>query len=325
MTTTVPFLDAQGVRTWFPVRGTLRPRGLVKAVDDVSLTIARGEVLGLVGESGSGKSTLGRSLMRLVQPTAGRVLVEDTDVLRLPRHRMRRWRRRMQIVFQDPDASLNPRMTVHDVIAEPLDVHRLCGRAERTDRVLALMERVGLRPEQARRYPHAFSGGQRQRIGIARALAVAPDFIFADEPVSALDVSVQAQVINLMVDLQRDLNLTMLFVSHDLSVVEYISDRVAVMYLGRLVEVAPAAELYRSPRHPYTQALLSAAPLPIPREHQTSASRRVRLVGEMPSPMAPPSGCVFRTRCPVARPDCADAIPAMRTIGADHYVACHLA
>ncbi|WP_026869772.1 ABC transporter ATP-binding protein [Inquilinus limosus] len=313
-------LEVEGLRTWFPVGGGLfgKKGQHVRAVEDVSFSLKRGEVVGLVGESGSGKTTVGRSVLRLTEPTAGSVRFAGTDILTLSRAAFQAYRREMQIVFQDPYASLNPRMTVGDIVGEALAIHGLARGRQRPDRIAELLRRVGLRPDAITRYPHEFSGGQRQRIGIARALAVEPSFIVADEPVSALDVSIQAQVVNLIQDLQRDLGLTMLFIAHDLSVVEYLCDRVIVMYLGRIMESAPARSLYTAPRHPYTRALLSAAPVPDP----TVRRERILLQGDIPSPISPPSGCVFRTRCPHALPDCATAVPPLREVAPDHAKAC---
>jgi oligopeptide/dipeptide ABC transporter ATP-binding protein len=307
-------------RTHFPIRGGLFSRivGHVKAVDGVSFAIAPGEVLGLVGESGSGKTTLGRSILRLVEPTAGRVVFDGEEVTAASPERLRTLRRQMQIVFQDPYASLNPRLTVGDIIGQALDIHQLASGPARRARVVDLLERVGLAARHIDRYPHEFSGGQRQRIGIARALAVAPRFIVADEPVSALDVSIRAQVVNLLEDLKSDLGLTIFFIAHDLGIVEHISDRVMVMYLGRVMEIAPSDELYARPRHPYTEALLSAVPIPDP----TLRRERILLRGDIPSPIAPPSGCVFRTRCPIAGPECAEAPPPLEEVAPGHLKAC---
>jgi peptide/nickel transport system ATP-binding protein len=271
-----------------------------------------------VGESGSGKTTVGRSILRLVEPTSGSVRFDGIDITQLSAAAMRSRRKDMQIIFQDPYASLNPRMTTGAIIGQALDIHRLALGNERDARVVELLQRVGLSADHRRRYPHEFSGGQRQRIGIARALAVGPRFIVADEPVSALDVSIQAQVINLLKDLQAELGLTVLFIAHDLAVVEYISDRVIVMYLGRIMEMAPADSLYRNPRHPYTQALLAAIPVPDP----TVRRRPLRLHGELPSPMNPPSGCVFRTRCPAATAECAQRVPPLEQVSPQHFRAC---
>jgi peptide/nickel transport system ATP-binding protein len=310
-------LEVRGLHKWFPVRGGLlnRVRAQVQAVQDVSFEIQQGEILGLVGESGSGKSTLGRSILRLTEPTSGEVLFEGRDVLAMRGGELRGLRRQMQIVFQDPFASLDPRMTVEAIIGEALAIHRLKSRA---DRVGELLELVGLSPDQRKRYPHQFSGGQRQRIGIARALAVNPSFIVADEPVSALDVSVQAQILNLLQDLQKQFGLTMLFISHDLLVVEHLCDRVMVMQLGRIMEIASNQKLYEAPAHPYTRALLSAAPVADPGRKRD----RILLKGEIPSPMNPPSGCVFRTRCPYAIAECAEAVPPMREVAPGQFAAC---
>jgi peptide/nickel transport system ATP-binding protein len=304
----------------FPIRGGFFTRtvGHVRAVDDVSFTIGRGEVVGLVGESGSGKTTVGRALLRLIEPTSGRVLFDGVDVTALAKEELRTFRRRMQIIYQDPFASLDPRMRVGDIIGEALQIHDLAPGRARRERIAELLDLVGLAADGARRYPHEFSGGQRQRIGIARALAVDPAFVVADEPVSALDVSIQAQVLGLLQDLQERLGLTMLFISHDLGVVEYVSDRVVVMYLGRVMEIAPRRELYLEPRHPYTEALLSAAPVPDP----TAKRARVILEGDIPSPIDPPSGCVFRTRCPYAIAECARTVPELRPVATGHYKAC---
>ena len=312
-------LEVKDLRKHFQVgRGTT-----LKAVDGISLQINKGETFGLVGESGCGKSTVGRTLVRLYEPSGGQVVYGGKDVHRTRGDEAKSLNRRMQMVFQDPQASLNPRMVVGDIVAEGLDIHNLAGsEKERLDRVHELLETVGLNREHANRYPHEFSGGQRQRIGIARALAVDPDFIVADEPVSALDVSIQAQVINLLRRLQKERDLTYLFISHDLSVVKYISDRVGVMYLGVMVETAPSDELYANPVHPYTQALLSAVPVPDP-DAETERERIV-LEGDVPSPVNPPSGCRFRTRCPYATQACAHDEPVWREVGPEHWVAaCH--
>ena len=292
--------------------------GAVRAVDGVSFDVRRGTIVGLVGESGSGKTTVGRCVLRLIEPSEGSLLFDGIDLRSLSSGAMRAYRRRMQIVFQDPYSSLNPRLRVEEIVGEALDTHRIVRGAARKERIGELLARVGLSPEHAGRYPHEFSGGQRQRIGIARALAVEPDFIVADEPVSALDVSVQAQVLNLIQDLQVSYGLTMLFIAHDLSVVEYLCDDIVVMYLGRIVESGPSRVVYAAPRHPYTQALLSASPVPDP------AGKRDRIVlkGDIPSPLDPPSGCVFRTRCPHAVEDCAGTVPPLVPVGAGHAVAC---
>ena len=312
----------------FPIRGGLLSREVasVKAVSDVSFDIKRGETLGLVGESGCGKSTLGRTILRLIEPTSGQIIYKGRDITGIPASEMRKLRRSMQIIFQDPYASLNPRMTVEDILGEPLDIHGLAAnKDERKKRILHLMDLCGLRREAIARYPHEFSGGQRQRICIARALAVEPEFIVCDEPVSALDVSIQAQIVNLMQDLQKELGLTYLFIAHDLKVVEHISTRVAVMYLGKVVETANAEELYAHPKHPYTRALLSAIPIPDP----TYQKERIILRGDVPSPINPPEGCYFHPRCPMAKEACKAGRPELRDLrqpaGDAHDVSCHFA
>lgn len=316
-------LEIRDLRTYYKPRGGWTGRGglVIKAVDGVSLSIKRGETFGLVGESGCGKSTLGRSILRLERPQSGQILFEGEDLLTLPARQMRQVRRDIQAIFQDPFGSLDPRMTVRQQIAEGLIVQGLLGRDERNARIVELIDRVGLMREHLDRYPHEFSGGQRQRIGIARALALRPKFVLADEPVSALDVSVQSQVLNLLTELQREFGLTYLFIAHDLSVVEYISDRVGVMYLGRLVEFASAERLYDDPRMPYTRALLSATP----GSERTTGRRRIVLTGDVPSPLDPPSGCPFRTRCWLAQDLCSVETPALREVEPDHFAACHFA
>jgi oligopeptide/dipeptide ABC transporter ATP-binding protein len=319
-----PILELRGLKTWFPIRtgAWQRTVGHVRAVDGVELSINQGETLGLVGESGCGKSTLGRSIMRLIEPTAGEVVFKGEDLLRLSGGSLRRIRRELAIIFQDPFASLDPRQTVGEIVAEPLDIHRLYStRAERQERVEELFGVVGLSPKLANRYPHEFSGGQRQRVGIARALAVDPSFIVCDEPVSALDVSIQAQIVNLLERLQDQFNLTYLFIAHDLSVVRHISDRIAVMYLGKVIEVAGSSELHRRPKHPYTASLLSAIPIPDPKVER--GRQRIILRGEVPSSVSPPSGCRFRTRCFKAQQRCAEEEPPLDTVHLeDHEAAC---
>jgi oligopeptide/dipeptide ABC transporter ATP-binding protein len=298
--------------------GLLRAPSATTVVHDVSLTVARGEVLGLVGESGSGKTTIGRAILRLLRPSGGRIRMDGIDITTMDRAALRPMRRRMQMIFQDPYSSLDPRLTVEQVIGEAYAIHRIGTAKDRPSRTAALLDQVGLPAAAMRRYPHEFSGGQRQRIGIARALAVGPEFIVADEPVSALDVSVQAQVVNLLRDLQRGLGLGMLFIAHDLAVVQHVSDRVMVLYLGRVMEVAPSRTLYANPRHPYTAALLDAAPVPVPGHHAAHQP----LAGEIPRPEAPPSGCVFRTRCPHALAECARVVPELVEVAPGHWKAC---
>ena len=319
-------LEVKNLKMYFPVGSgflSRKPVGYVKAVDDVNFTVKRGETLGLVGESGCGKTTTGRCILQLYKPTAGQVIFDGQDLTSMNTKTMRGMRREMQVIFQDPYSSLNPRMTAGNIIGEPLIVHGLvANKTEYRDKVADLLTNVGLNPYMADRFPHEFSGGQRQRIGVARALSVSPKFIVADEPVSALDVSIQAQIINLLEDLQEQFNLTYLFIAHDLSVVRHISDRVGVMYLGHLVEMAERNEIYRNPIHPYTKALLSAVPIPDP---VLDAQReRVLLTGEVPSPLNPPSGCVFHPRCPVANDTCSQILPDLREVETNHYSACML-
>ena len=318
-------VSVTGLKKHFPImKGVFRRQiGAVRAVDDISFDIYRGETLGLVGESGSGKSTAGRTVLRLEKPTAGSILFEGRDLADLSSSELRKLRPRMQMVFQNPHSSLNPRMTVASIIGEPLVEHRTLTKQERRARIGELLDMVGLDPSHANRYPHEFSGGQRQRIGIARAIALDPDFIVCDEPIAALDVSIQAQVVNLLERVQDELGLAYLFISHDMSMVRHIADRVAVMYLGRIVELAPVDQLYGSPKHPYTRALHSAVPVPDP----VVEGQRVRVIlkGDIPSPANPPSGCSFHTRCPVARDRCATEVPENREIEPGHVVACHFA
>jgi oligopeptide transport system ATP-binding protein len=320
-----PLLDVRNLVMHFPLtQGIIFQRkvGAVQAVDGVSFQVKRGETLGLVGESGCGKSTTGRAILQLYKPTSGEVIFDGTDLTKLDGNAMRKQRRHLQMVFQDPYASLNPRMTVGNIVSEPMQIHNLVPKNERTERVQELLQTVGLNPYFANRYPHEFSGGQRQRIGIARALAANPDFIVCDEPVSALDVSIQAQVVNLLEDLQDKLGLTYLFIAHDLSVVRHISDRVAVMYLGKIVELADRNALYDDPLHPYTKALLSAVPIPDPVIEKRR--ERIILTGDVPSPINPPSGCHFHTRCPYVMDVCKQVDPVLADQGDGHFVACHL-
>ena len=322
-------LRVTGLKKYFPVRRGVFRRvvGWVKAVDEVDMFIPEGETLGLVGESGCGKTTTGRTILRLLEPTAGEVLFRSkrlgrvVDVAKIGKKELKLLRREMQIIFQDPYSSLNPRMTVGDIVGEPLIVHRMAKGKEKEEKVKELLQAVGLKPEHMRRYPHEFSGGQRQRIGIARALALNPQLIVCDEPVSALDVSIQAQVLNLLEDLQEQFHLTYLFIAHDLSVVKHISDRVAVMYLGKIVELAETEELFTHPLHPYTEALLSAVPVPDP-DYETE---RIILQGDVPSPVNPPSGCYFHPRCPYAQSICSEQPPEFRDFGGAHFAACHRA
>ena len=319
---TEPLLEVKNLKKYFPIKGGIfsKPIGYVHAVDRVSFSLNRGESLGLVGESGCGKSTAARAILRLIEPTEGEILFEGKDVCKLGREELRSIRREMQIVFQDPYASLDPRRTVEQIIGEPLDVFHISTKKERKERIASLLQKVGLSPDHARRYAHEFSGGQRQRIGIARALALNPKLIIGDEPVSALDVSIQAQVINLLEDIQEEYKLSYIIIAHDLAVVEHVCDRIAVMYLGRIAELAKDRELYTSPLHPYTVALLSAIPVADP----NITRKRIILEGDIPSPMHPPSGCHFHTRCLRKKEVCQTAIPELREIKEDHFVACHL-
>ena len=316
-----PLLEVKHLKKHFPIKGGVFSKtiGYVYAVDDINFTLEKGETLGLVGESGCGKSTTGRTILRLIEPTDGAIYFEGQDITNLDKSAMRALRREMQIIFQDPYASLNPRMTVGSIIGEPLEIHKIAKGSEKEERVASLLQKVGLRAEDMRKYPHEFSGGQRQRIGIARALALNPKLIVCDEPVSALDVSIQAQVINLLEDLQAEFGLSYLFIAHNLNVVEHISNRVAVMYLGQIVELASDEELYRNPQHPYTEALLSAVPIPDP----TVKKKRIILEGDVPSPINPPKGCHFHTRCMYKDKICEEVEPEFKDIGGGHWVACH--
>lgn len=318
----VPIVEVRNVKKYFPMKGGIfnRKQNVVKAVDGISFSIKRGETFGIVGESGSGKSTLGQTILRLTEPTAGNVYYEGEDISHLSQQDMRTYRRHMQMVFQDPFSSLNPRMRVGELIEEPMVVHQYANAADRRNRVRSLLGTVGLPAEAADKFPHEFSGGQRQRIGIARSLSIQPKFIIADEPVSALDVSIQSQILNLISDLQDEFDLTYLFIAHDLSVVKHISDRIGVMYLGKMMELSPKRKLFDNPLHPYTRSLLSAIPIPNPHLKR----ERIILKGDIPSPVNPPSGCVFRTRCPVAFERCKAEIPMLQHAGEGHYVACHL-
>ncbi|EMT51218.1 peptide ABC transporter ATP-binding protein [Brevibacillus borstelensis AK1] len=317
-----PLLEVKDLKKHYPIKKGLfgKQVGAVKAVDGVSFSIQPGETLGIVGESGCGKSTTGRTILRLIEPTAGEVLFDGQDIRKLPPDEMRKFRTNMQIVFQDPYASLDPRWTVQRTLEEPLRTHLKLSEAEIKDRIAELMSVVGLAPYHASRFPHEFSGGQRQRIGIARALALRPKFVVCDEPVSALDVSIQAQVLNLMQDLQSQFSLTYMFISHDLSVVKFICDRVGVMYLGRMVEMAPTAEMFAEPLHPYTKALMSAVPVPDPE----ATRERIVLTGDVPNPQSPPTGCTFHTRCPYVMDSCRQAVPEWREVSPGRHVACHL-
>jgi len=319
---TEPLLEVRNLKKYFLIKGGIFSKGIgyVYAVDGVNFYLSKGESLGLVGESGCGKSTTARAILRLIEPTEGEILFEGKDICKLDQEELRSVRRDMQIVFQDPYASLDPRRTVEQIIGEPLSVFQVATKKERKDRIAYLLQKVGLSPDHARRYPHEFSGGQRQRIGIARALALNPKLIIGDEPVSALDVSIQAQVINLLEDIQKEFRLSYIIIAHDLAVVEHVCDQIAVMYLGRIVESARDRELYTSPLHPYTVALLSAIPVPDP----NISKKRIILEGDVPSPMRPPSGCHFHTRCPQRKEVCQRTVPELKEIKKDHFVACHL-
>ncbi len=315
-------IEVNNLKQYFNIRNNLGEKASVKAVDDVTFNIYKGETLGLVGESGSGKTTLGRSILRVYDPTSGQIKFSGVDITKFQKGKLLPYRKKMQYIFQDPYASLDPRMTVSDIVGEALDIHKLAtSKKDRADKIRELLKLVGLNTEHSSRYPHEFSGGQRQRIGIARAIAVEPEFIVCDEPVSALDVSIRAQIINTLEEMQERLNLTYLFISHDLGVVRHTCDRVGVMYLGHIVELVESEELYRNPLHPYTQALLTAIPEPDP--EIAKKRNRIILKGEIPSPVNPPSGCKFRTRCPYAKDICAKQVPDFKDYGNGHYVACH--
>lgn len=313
-------VEVRNLKKYFPIKTGLFHKSNVQAVEDVSFSIRKGETLGLVGESGCGKTTLGRTIIRLHQPTSGQIFYGGTDITGVNMHP---YRRKMQIIFQDPSASLNPRMTVGEIVGEALEIHKLCNsKKDYSDRIRSLLSQVGLNTEHANRFPHEFSGGQQQRIGIARALSVEPEFIVCDEPISALDVSIQSQIVNMLEEMQANLGLTYLFIAHDISVVRHISNRIGVMYLGNMVELAESFELSKNPLHPYTQTLLSAVPVPDPKISRTR--KRIVLEGDIPSPLNPPTGCRFHTRCPYAMPICKEAIPEFKEIEKDHFVACHL-
>lgn len=320
----MPILEVKNLKKYFPIKKGLlgNKLSLVKAVDDVSFSIEKGETLGLVGESGCGKTTTGRTLIKLYEPTSGEILFNGKNIANLSPKEMLPYRRKMQMIFQDPYASLDSRMTVGDIVGEAIDIHKLMGPKDKEERVNYLLNKVGLNKDHASRYPHEFSGGQRQRIGIARSLAVEPEFIVCDEPISALDVSIQAQVVNMLEELQSDLGLTYLFIAHDLSMVKHISNKIGVMYLGKMVELSPSRELYKTPLHPYTQALLSSIPIPDPK--MAAKNKRIMLEGETPSPIDPAPGCRFKNRCKFAKPICGDIEPILKDMGNGHCVACHL-
>lgn len=316
-------LEIKNLKKWFPVnKGLFAQPSYVKAVDDVSFSINKGETLGLVGESGCGKTTCGRTIIKLYEPTAGEIIYDGVNLANLSHNKLLPYRKKIQMIFQDPYASLNPRMTVGDIVGESVDIHKIAKGKEREERIQELLKTVGLNSEHASRYPHEFSGGQRQRIGIARSLAVQPEFIVCDEPISALDVSIQAQVVNMLEDLQEKMGLTYLFIAHDLSMVKHISNRIGVMYLGKMMELGNSNELYSKPLHPYTQALLSAVPIPDP--EQAAQRKRIVLEGEIPSPIDPPPGCRFKGRCRYVKPICSEAEPVLKDVGNGHLVACHL-